>query len=145
MAIPGRFFTDENGQKRGAADEYIGIAVLNTVHQITLYGVDDLPPAMINLRGHVNEKDFEIPVVSLTIPKECGLFRGGTLQRRYTAQDFNSGAEPAWTINYSVAERIHRDGEVTWNHVFSKGKFVRKKLDGKDIYPLGDFSGLFFF
>jgi len=145
MAIPGRHFRDQNGQNPGAADEYIGIAVLNTLHRITLYDVDDIPPARSSLRGKVNDRAFEIPVVSLTIPKECGLFRGSTLQRRYTARDFNSGAEPAWTITYQIAERVFRNGEVTWNHVFSKGKFVRKKLDGKDIYPLGDFSGLFFF
>lgn len=145
MAIPGRHFKEAGGGNPGAPDEYVGIAVLNTLHRITIYSVRDLPPARNSLRGKVNDGAFPIPVVGVSIPSECGMFLGSTLQRRFTARDFNSNSEPAWNVTYTIAERTFRNGAVTWNHVFAKGRFVRKQLDNQDIYPKGDFSGLFFF
>lgn len=145
MAIPGRHFKEAGGANPGAADEYVGIAMLNTSHRITIFSIRDLPPARNGLRGQVNGAAFQIPVVGVMIPSECGMFLGSTLQRRYTARDLNSSSEPAWNITYTIVERTFRNGAVTWNHVFSKGRFIRKRLDNQDIYPKGDFAGLFFF
>ena len=145
MAIPGRHIKNQGGQVIGGPDDYTGIAVLNTSHRITIFSVKDLPPARNQLRGQVNVAAFLIPVVGVTIPAECGMFLGSTLQRRYTARDFNSNSEPAWNITYTIVERTFRNGAVTWNHVFAKGRFQRGFIEGVSIYPKGDFSGLFFF
>jgi hypothetical protein len=145
MAIPGRYLKDANGNVVGKPDEYAGFVVLNILHRVTIYSVRDLPPARRALSGSVNGGQFTIPVVGVSIPGECGMYLGSTLQRRFTARDVNSNTEPAWNVTYTIAERSFRNGAFTWNHAFAGGRFRRVFLDGQPPYQLGDFNGLFFF